>query len=99
MIRAYISGEMDGKPEDKERFKKAEDTLNALGIETVNPAEIFKDDKLLGYAGVLLFDMWMISGCNAIYMLPDWKESRRARAEKAFAEAIGLCVMYDKGSV
>ena len=99
MIRAYISGEMDVDPDYRERFKKAEDTLDALGIQTVNPAEIFKDDKLLGYAGVLLFDIWLISGCNAIYMLPDWKESRKARAEKAFAEAIGLCVMYGKGCI
>ena len=46
------------------------------------------------YAEVLLIDLNAIAQCDAIYMLPDWKESPGARAEKEFAVACDKIVIY-----
>lgn len=46
-------------------------------------------------------DVAALKKCNAIYMLNGWETSKGATAEKALAEWMGLCVMYqsDTGSL
>ena len=51
------------------------------------------------YAETLLWDFDKIRECDAIYMLKDWMDSPGARAEHAFAKAIGLEVMYEEPPV
>lgn len=45
------------------------------------------------YSYVLLRDMMALSRKDAIYMLDDWCDSPGARAELAFARAVGMLVM------
>jgi len=51
------------------------------------------------YVETLLWDFDKIRECDAIYMLKDWTDSPGARAEHAFAKALGLEVMYEETPV
>ena len=42
------------------------------------------------YSGILLLDLDELSWCDAICLLPDWRQSPGARVELAYAQAIGL---------
>ena len=46
------------------------------------------------YRDYLLADMRAISHCDAIFMCRDWYISKGCSAERAFAEAIGLDILY-----
>lgn len=51
------------------------------------------------YDYFLLRNLMALATKDAIYMLKDWVDSPGARAEHAFARAIGLEVMYEEESV
>ncbi|MBR1787658.1 MAG: DUF4406 domain-containing protein [Bacteroidaceae bacterium] len=53
------------------------------------------DDIVERKAGKI-FDITRLCGCDAIYMLKDWRDSPDARAEHAFAKAIGLKILYEE---
>lgn len=48
------------------------------------------------YTYALLRDMMALSLKDAIYMLPDWLDSKGAKVEHAFAIACGMTVIYDE---
>lgn len=56
-----------------------------------------RGDKVDYYSYVLLRDMMVLATCDAIYMLPDYPDSRGARAECAFACAAQKIIIYDTG--
>jgi len=96
----------------REKFEKVERQLKEQGHYTVNPTagrwqQVLEgawgrkcaenwDAKMTFYAYALASDMKRIASCDAIYMLPDFMESKGAKAEHAFAIAIGLEVIYDE---
>lgn len=47
------------------------------------------------YAEMLMHDLRIISLCDAIYMLADWKQSPGATAEHAYAKALGKEIRYE----
>lgn len=47
------------------------------------------------YAEMLMHDLRIISLCDALYMLADWKQSPGATAEHAYAKALGKEIRYD----
>lgn len=46
------------------------------------------------YKDYLLSDMQEIYDCDAIFMCNEWYNSKGCQAERAFAEAIGINVIY-----
>lgn len=42
------------------------------------------------YSSILLLDLDELSWCDAICLLPDWRQSPGAKVELAYAQAIGL---------
>lgn len=46
------------------------------------------------YKEYLLADMEAIAHCNAIFMCREWYDSKGCFAERAFAKAIGLEILY-----
>ena len=83
------------KEEYLARFAKAEILLSERGYRVVNPTKFLFCRwpwlyKLVGYNAVLCYDLWRLSRCEYIYLLPDWKESRSATVESFFAWTIGV---------
>lgn len=46
------------------------------------------------YGQMLLYDMHIIWGCDAIYMLPDWRNSPGATAEHSYAKSCNREIIY-----
>lgn len=49
----------------------------------------------VAYRRVLVYDLWRLSHCDAICMLPGYYHSNGARAERKMAMALGMPVMYE----
>lgn len=56
---------------------------------------IGKDTDLPFYDYCLLKDLQRLALCDAIYMLADWRRSPGARAEHAFASAVGKRFFFE----
>lgn len=110
--KIYLSGKMTGLEyrEISFRFSKAERLVKGKGYKTVNPMNIWVNkytilyrllELLLGkerfYDLVLLYDLWLLSRCQGIFMIgKDWQTSRGAQTEKAFAQYKSLSVETEK---
>lgn len=99
MKKVYLSGKIGGlKPcVFKANFAKA--AWEALAffapneqVEFINPAALPAIMKTWG--DYLIFDLMLLKECDAIVMLPDWKESKGAKVEHAFAEGLGIEIYY-----
>ena len=99
--RVYISGRMSGLDRDvyTARFAVAEMSLRRLGYRVMNPCKIIAPwvVRIIGYRLTLLFDLLMMCRCDRIYMMPQWTKSRGARAERTFAESIGVREVTGEG--
>lgn len=85
-MKIYLSGKISDLPPEEVRakFAQAADQIRALGHEPVSPLDSGIDygDK---WEKHIAADIAMLLGCDAIYLLKDWKESKGARIEKAVA--------------
>lgn len=96
-MKIYISGKITGLPaeEYKPLFQEAEDLLTTRfnAVEVINPCKI---DHLpdATYEEYMLRDIAELFCCDAIYMLPNWKDSRGARMEHAIAIEMDITVIY-----
>jgi nucleoside 2-deoxyribosyltransferase len=90
----YISGPMAGIEGYKKNFKAAEEKMKEAGHEVVNPAEI--DGEGMTREELLMLDLWMLEGCDAIHMLKGWQQSCGANREYGFAIAKGMGVMFEE---
>ena len=93
----YIAGPMRGYPLfNFPAFDEARDRLRALGYQVISPADL---DRMAGFdpecgaefgpeemAECVRRDVDAIIASQVVVLLPGWKESRGARAEKAIAE-------------
>ena len=100
--KVYISGRMSGltREEVSRRFTEADRLLRRQGQRTVNPARVWVCrwrwlyrllESIVGreraYDLVLIYDLWLLSRCQRIYMVGnDWTNSRGALTEFHFAK-------------
>ena len=91
-MKVYISGPMTGHDKEKVRkkFADTETQLKAYGYRTVNPCRVwvFKYGwlyRLVGYRLTLLYDLWLLSRCDAIYQMPGGYHSRGCNIEWVWA--------------
>jgi hypothetical protein len=49
----------------------------------------FNKDKLITYEDWLTLDLYWLSRCDAVHMLPGWKNSKGANVEYLVARALG----------
>lgn len=113
--RIYIAGPMSGiKNFNFGAFDQAEVDLNDINPDwnVINPANI---DRAFGFEGLgmdgtekmskeeigtmMARDIEALSNCDAIYLLMGWNKSRGANIEKAFADMVGMEVMYEEDYV
>ena len=95
--KVYLSGKISGLPRQEymKRFADAEEHLRGLGYEVCNPTKALPCRflwiyKILGYKLTLLFDLWLLSRCDKIYMLSGSESSKGAFLEKVAAETFGI---------
>lgn len=97
----YLSGKISDVTKSKERenmevFNAAERDLVARGVTVFNPAKLECDGK--PWEWYLARDLkWINDYRPMLYMLPGWQDSRGSRLEVAFAQLLGLQILYPIG--
>lgn len=83
----YLSGKITGDLVFKTKFEKWAWRVFSLGAHKVlNPATLpdgWEYDEYMEHC------MLMVRRCDIVVVLPDWEDSKGARAEVAYALAIG----------
>lgn len=109
-MRTYIAGPMRGYVRyNFDAFDLARDFLRGKGHTPISPADI---DRLFEGWGkypppdfdmtpekmkeIIERDLNALKGCDAIFMLKGWQDSKGARLELAYAEFLGLTVIYEE---
>ena len=99
-MKVYISGPITGHDRKQviETFEQHEQALQSLKHNTVNPCRVwaFKYGwlyRIVGYRLTLLYDLWLLSRCDAIRVLPGSIMSRGCRIEQAWAENFKLKII------
>lgn len=96
-MQIYISGQIIGlcEIEAEKRFQGAEELLKAIGLKPVNPLNngLPKDASWNDH---MARDIQILSDCEAIFMLSNWRESRGARIEYEFAVGANKDVLFEK---
>ena len=111
-MKVYLSGKMTGLSEKEiwNNFRKVETWLstrelrdyNNNPIESVmNPAVTYamQNYKAFSYEDWLHIDFAMLDACDAVCLLPNWKDSMGAKREIAYAYKHGKDVYYPIYSV
>lgn len=94
-MRVYIAGPMTGLPDSNyAAFHAAALQLRRQGYEVESPAENEQPDCGGTWLGWMRLGIAQLAQCDAICLLPGWKESRGAQVEYQLARGLGLWVMY-----
>lgn len=87
MKRIYISGKITGLDIKvaEQLFQQAASSIKDLGHIPVNPMEIVPYNPAWSWEKYMLADIELIFGCDALYMLENWQQSKGAKIEHAVA--------------
>ena len=69
--------------------------LSFLGHESVNPMAKVSEQEDLSWADYTKEDIPLLLGCDAIYLLPDWADSKGARLEMSIALELGFKLIFE----
>ena len=101
-MKVYLAGPMSGyERHNFPAFDEAAAALRAAGHEVVSPAEIDREHGFdpfdtvtdAQYGLFLRRSLKAMLECDAIALLPGWRESRGAALEFRIAEAIGMSLV------
>lgn len=94
-MKIYISGKITGiEDEARVLFEQAENELLAEGHEPVNPMKLnHEHDKR--WESYMKTDIKALCDCDAIYKLPNWRDSVGATIEGFIAKLLKIPV-YEK---
>lgn len=93
----YISGGISGKANSYTEFAIAEEKINAIGFNTINPHELCMDIKRKDFnteeqhwTACMKRCVAYLSQCETVITLHNWAESRGAKIEVAIARELGF---------
>ena len=94
-MTVYISGPITGNPNYVEDFWNAWVILNNKGLNPVSPVDIGialekKLKRKPTWDEYMREDIKALMDCEAIYMLPGWRDSRGSCLEKHIALQLGM---------
>jgi len=94
--RIYIAGKVTGEDYDQtyEKFCRIEKMLQGLGHEAVNPMKLVSK-HLNNWGEEMKICIANLMECNAIYLIPDWAESKGAKLEYGLANTLGYLLIDD----
>lgn len=99
-MKVYISGQISGLDlaEARTRFADAEELLQGMGFDTVNPWDngLPVDAPWIAH---LCRDLEMLNECSCIYMMDGWQKSRGACIEYDFAIRAGKSVLFESSVI
>ena len=96
-MKIYIAGKITGLPFNhvKIKFDHAERWIKSLKHEPVNPINLFPDPESVPWETAMYHCLCTLDKCDAIYLLPDWTESRGAKEEVNHAIALGMPIFNE----
>ena len=95
--RIYISGQITGNPNYRREFEAGEIMASSEYPDAVilNPAKILPDG--LSYGEYMRIDCLLVEMADIVFMLPDWRKSAGAVAERSLARALGKGIVEVHG--
>lgn len=89
--KIYIAGKVTGEPKHScaLKFATAQKELEKQGYEVVNPIEVVGDFNA-DWKTAMRKCIKALMDCDAIYMLPDWHDSKGAKIEHSLAIDLSL---------
>lgn len=98
MKKLYISGKITGLKieQAKANFADAEKFVkeNMVGYSPVNPFDLVEQSDDKTWIDYMRADIKILVDCDAILMLPDWKDSEGAKLELQIAQGLKMKVYY-----
>ena len=91
MSKIYIAGKISGLKNYREVFEKAENELTTQGNSVMNPAVLGEGFEYQSYMPICLA---MLEACDTVFMLRNWKDSKGATVEHAYAKLQGKNIVY-----
>lgn len=88
----YVVGAISNDPDYKEKFQKAKEHLNELGFDKVIIPTCVPDN--LPYECYAHISLGFVNACDSLYALSDWRESKGAQAEIAYAKFLRKNIVY-----
>ena len=84
-MRVYISGPITGHADYMAVFATCATMLESMGYIVVNPATVAQRPDWT-WADYMQYDLALLRGCDAIYMLSEWQHSKGACIERRYAK-------------
>ena len=80
-MKVYIAGKITGNPNYKKEFAEAEEWLKTIGYTPINPAK----NQCQSYREYIDAGLKQLMECEAIYLLPNYEDSKGALLEYQYA--------------
>ena len=92
-MKIYLSGKITGDVNYRQKFGSMEKELLSYGYVVFNPA-VLPDG--FEYEDYMDLDLLILSRCDAIFLMRDWKNSPGANREYEEAKHLGLRILTEE---
>lgn len=100
-MKIYIAGKITGTDDFIERFGAAAKKIREKGHTPVSPISLqdILPQENTTHAQYMSACFGLMRACEGAYFLPDWQESKGARAERGAARLFGLLIFEEETGI